>query len=71
MFVAQLPDINNSTNVKENIINSSIVYAQKGQIIEEDSGSQRLILSDGIRYQSDAQNNEFRKAVMLKMRRIL
>lgn len=66
VFVAQLPDSNNSASVKENIINSSIVYAQKGQIIEEDSGSQRLILSDGIRYQSDAQNNEFRKVAFGK-----
>lgn len=66
VFVAQLPNNRNSTSLKENIINSSIVYAQKGQIIEEESGSQRLVLSDGIRYQSDAQNNEFRKVAFGK-----
>lgn len=66
VFVAQLPDENNSNHQKENIINSSIVYAHKGQIIEEDTGSQRLVLSDGIRYQSDAENNEFRKVAFGK-----
>ncbi|GAA5133943.1 LPS export ABC transporter permease LptF [Thalassotalea piscium] len=66
VFVAQLPDSHNAKSIKENIINSSIVYAQKGQIIEEESGSQRLVLSDGIRYQSDAENNEFRKVAFGK-----
>ena len=64
VFVAQLPDKNKGH--KENIINSSIVYANKGQIVEEESGSQRLILSDGIRYQSDAENSEFRKVAFGK-----
>ena len=56
VFVAQLPD---ETTNNESVINSSLVYAQKGQILEEESGSQRLVLTDGVRYQSDAQNGEF------------
>jgi len=56
VFVAQLPDDSHS---EESIINSSLVYAKKGQVIEEESGSQRLVLSDGIRYHSDANNGEF------------
>lgn len=63
VFVAQLPD-KNHTN--ESIINSSLVYAAQGQVIEEDSGSQRLILSDGIRYQNDVKNNEFREVAFDK-----
>lgn len=65
VFVAQLPNNKNKTR-KENIINSSIVYAHKGQVLEEESGSQRLVLSDGIRYQSDRENNEFRKVAFAK-----
>ena len=57
VFVAQLPDHNNS---EESVINSSLVYAKKGWVIEEDSGSQKLVLEDGIRYQSDIQSEEFR-----------
>jgi len=56
VFVAQLPSDSHS---EESIINSSLVYAKKGQVIEEESGSQRLVLSDGIRYHSDASNGEF------------
>lgn len=56
VFVAQLPDENHS---EESVINSSLVYAKQGQVIEEESGSQRLVLSDGTRYHSDAANNEF------------
>jgi lipopolysaccharide export system permease protein len=63
VFVAQLPD-KNHTN--ESIINSSLVYAAQGQVIEEDSGSQRLVLSDGIRYQKDEKNNEFREVAFSK-----
>ncbi|XQW85596.1 LPS export ABC transporter permease LptF [Thalassotalea piscium] len=66
VFVAQLPDNETNQPFKKNIINSSIVYAKQGQIIEEESGSQRLVLSDGIRYQSDAENNEFRKVAFGK-----
>jgi lipopolysaccharide export system permease protein len=57
VFVAQLPDENSS---EESVINSSLVYANKGWVVEEDSGSQKLVLEDGIRYQSDASTNEFR-----------
>lgn len=56
VFVAQLPDDNHS---EENVINASLVYAKQGQVIEEESGSQRLVLSDGTRYHSDANNGEF------------
>lgn len=63
VFVAQLPDINNP---KEKIINASIVYAKQGKVIEEESGSQRLILEDGTRYQNDADNGEFRSVAFSK-----
>ena len=56
VFVAQLPDDNHS---EESVINASLVYAKQGQVIEEESGSQRLILSDGTRYHSDVINGEF------------
>ena len=57
VFVAQLPDENSS---HESVINSSLVYAKKGWVVEDDSGSQRLVLEDGIRYQSDLLTDEFR-----------
>ena len=57
VFVAQLPDEKNS---HESVINSSLVYAKKGWVIEEDTGSQRLILEDGMRYQSDPLTDEFK-----------
>jgi len=63
VFVAQLPG-KNHTN--ESIINSSLVYAAQGQVIEEDTGSQRLVLTDGIRYQNDEKNNEFREVAFSK-----
>ena len=56
VFVAQLPDQNNKQHT---IINSSLVYAAKGEVIEEATGSQRLILSNGTRYQNDQKNDEF------------
>jgi len=56
VFVAQLPDDKRS---EESVINSSLVYAKQGQVIEEESGSQRLVLSDGTRYHSSAINGEF------------
>jgi lipopolysaccharide export system permease protein len=56
VFVAQLPNENHS---EESVINASLVYAKQGQVIEEESGSQRLVLNDGIRYHSDATNGEF------------
>lgn len=63
VFVAQLPD---ETHSSESIINSSLVYAAQGQVIEEDTGSQRLVLTDGIRYQNDVENNEFREVTFSK-----
>ena len=63
VFVAQLPDKNDS---EYNIIGSSLVYAQEGQVIEEASGSQKLILSNGTRYQSDQINGEFRQVAFGK-----
>lgn len=57
VFVAQLPD---DTSDKASVINSSLVYADSGRVEEEDSGSQRLILENGTRYQSDPQSGEFR-----------
>ena len=57
VFVAQIPGEQDS---EQSIINASLVYASNGQILEEDSGSQKLVLQDGTRYQSDAKNEEFR-----------
>jgi len=56
VFVAQLPDKNDK---HQNIINSSLVYAAKGEVIEDVTGSQRLILTDGTRYQNDVKSGTF------------
>lgn len=48
VFVAQLP------NEDELSQDSSVVIAQQGSVIEEQSGSQQLQLSDGKRYQGQA-----------------
>ncbi|NQY63858.1 MAG: LPS export ABC transporter permease LptF [Alteromonadaceae bacterium] len=63
VFVAQLPDEQHS---HDSIINSSLVFAAKGKVVEDDEGSQRLVLEDGMRYQSDAKNNEFRSVAFGK-----
>lgn len=63
VFVAQLPDDGEN---HESVINSSLVYAETGQVIEEETGSQRLVLTNGNRYQSDASNNEFRQVTFGK-----
>ncbi|OKY26057.1 LPS export ABC transporter permease LptF [Thalassotalea sp. PP2-459] len=63
VFVAQLP---NEKSGQSEIINSSLVYAKQGEVIEESSGSQRLILSDGTRYQNDPKNQEFRQVAFGK-----
>ncbi len=63
VFVAQLPSGKHS---HEAVINASLVYAKKGLVLEEDSGSQRLILEDGTRYQSDPENGEFRSVSFSK-----
>mgnify|MGYP000203093347 CR=1 FL=1 len=58
VFVAQLPD---KEGELQSVINASLVYAEKGRVLEEDTGSQRLVLENGTRYQNDEKNNEFRK----------
>lgn len=58
VFVAQLP---NESTPNASVIDSSLVYAATGQVVEEETGSQRLILSDGTRYQNDIKNKEFRQ----------
>ena len=63
VFVAQLPDENSAD---EHIINSSLVYADKGQVFEDDKGAQRLVLGDGTRYHSDAKNGEFQSVAFEK-----
>jgi lipopolysaccharide export system permease protein len=63
VFVAQLPDKNDK---HKNIINSSLVYAEKGEVVEETTGSQRLILTNGTRYQNDVKNDEFRQVAFGK-----
>ena len=63
VFVAQLPDENHT---EDSIINSSLVYAKKGQVFEDDSGSQRLVLSQGMRYHKDATNGEFQSVTFDK-----
>jgi len=57
VFVAQLPDENSSFT---EIINSSLVYAKSGRVLEEENGAQKLILEDGVRYQKDAESQELR-----------
>ncbi len=63
VFVAQLPD-QNTPNAS--VIDSSLVYAAIGQVIEEETGLQRLILSAGTRYQNDIKNKEFRQVAFDK-----
>ncbi|MBL0711817.1 MAG: LPS export ABC transporter permease LptF [Colwellia sp.] len=63
VFVAQLPSENNR---EDNIINASLVYAKQGRVLEEESGLQRLVLSDGTRYHSDAENGEFQSVAFDK-----
>mgnify|MGYP003629577377 FL=1 len=63
VFVAQLPD---KDTPNASVIDSSLVYAATGQVFEEDTGSQRLILSAGTRYQNDIKNKEFRQVAFDK-----
>ncbi len=49
VFVAQLPD-KSDKNSNQDV---KIVYAEQGSFIEEESGEQQLILTDGKRYQTD------------------
>lgn len=55
VFLAQLPNKDDQTSV----INSSLVYAEKGSVIEGEKGAQKLTLENGVRYQSDTKNNNF------------
>lgn len=61
VFLAELPRDLKSEKNRHKVINASLVYAKQGQIIEDETGSQRLILTDGQRYQHDIENNEFRE----------
>ncbi len=63
VFVAQLPDKEKSSR---SVIDSSLVYAQNGQVVEDDTGTQRLILSEGTRYQNDIENKQFRQVAFDK-----
>ncbi len=63
VFVAQLPD---QGTPNASVIDSSLVYAATGQVVEEETGSQRLILSAGTRYQNDIKNKEFRQVAFDK-----
>lgn len=57
VFVAQLP---NKNDADYDVINSSLVYAEKGRVAEDESGGQKLTMENGYRYQSNAKNGEFR-----------
>ena len=48
VFVAQLPD-----SEKDNL--ARLVYAQRGVVVEQESGEQELVLSDGKRYETDGE----------------
>ncbi|ASP46429.1 LPS export ABC transporter permease LptF [Cognaticolwellia beringensis] len=63
VFVAQLPD---EKTPNASVIDSSLVYAATGQVVEEETGLQRLILSAGTRYQNDIKNKEFRQVAFDK-----
>lgn len=63
VFVAQLPD---KDKPNSSVIDSSLVYAQNGQVVEDESGTQRLILSEGTRYQNDIENKQFRQVAFDK-----
>lgn len=55
VFLAQLP----SGDQQGSIINSSLVYAEKGSVIESEKGAQKLTLENGVRYQNDPGNGNF------------
>ncbi|MEY8251109.1 MAG: LPS export ABC transporter permease LptF [Colwellia sp.] len=63
VFVAQLPK---GDNVDASIINSSLVYAKTGKVFEDESGSQQLVLGDGIRYHRDIESHEFQSVAFDK-----
>ena len=63
VFVAQLPK---GDNIDASIINSSLVYAKTGKVFEDESGSQQLVLGDGIRYHRDIDSGEFQSVAFDK-----
>ena len=63
VFVAQLPK---GDNIEASIINSSLVYAKTGKVLEDEQGSQQLVLGDGIRYHRDIDSKEFQSVAFDK-----
>ncbi|WP_040571730.1 LPS export ABC transporter permease LptF [Shewanella benthica] len=53
VFVAQLPDPDDESGI------SNIVVAQGGKVIEDETGGQRLQLSDGVQYQATPKKVDF------------
>ncbi|BAJ00810.1 LPS export ABC transporter permease LptF [Shewanella violacea] len=53
VFVAQLPDPDDESGM------SNIVVAEGGKVIEDDTGGQRLQLSDGVQYQARPKHVDF------------
>lgn len=58
VFVAQIPDVEKGQG---EVINASIVYAEKGLVTEDSNGAQHLTMTNGSRYQSDANSEHFQK----------
>ena len=58
VFVAQIPDLEKGQG---EVINASIVYAEKGLVTEDANGAQHLTMQNGSRYQSDANSQHFQK----------
>lgn len=56
VFVAQLPDLEKPIKDQSSV---SLIYAASGKVVENDDGSQRLVLSMGNRYEKDKQANQF------------
>ncbi|MCF6435357.1 MULTISPECIES: LPS export ABC transporter permease LptF [Pseudoalteromonas] len=54
VFVAQLPN-------KDSNQAARIVYAQKGRVLEQESGEQQLVLNDGKRYETDGLSQALNK----------
>lgn len=63
VFVAQLP---NDEDTEASILHSSLVYAKTGKVVEDDLGSQQLVLDDGIRYHRDINSDEFQSVAFNK-----
>lgn len=63
VFVAQIPK---NSDVDANILNASLVYAKSGKVIEDEKGSQKLVLGDGIRYHREIDSGEFQSVAFNK-----